>query len=184
MTPVVFFLRHVSFQFHEPPKFLSQGKDVEVIEVLDRIAKFNRAAPSVRICSISMPETLRLRRIPVSKLLQKSTRVCSRTSLASSKHLSLKSCTILLVIALILSPLALVYRNDQHVLQGDCWSFNLAGIPSIILLRKNVGSRQDIVTDTYRAYLHVYLIGIVGISSIALGRKKVVTCLLCHLSMS
>lgn len=46
MTLLVFFLRFFVFTFHESPKFLlSRGKEAEAIEVLHKIAKFNRAPP-------------------------------------------------------------------------------------------------------------------------------------------
>lgn len=46
MTLAVFFLRYFVFTFHESPKFLlSRGREAEAIEVLHRIAKFNKAAP-------------------------------------------------------------------------------------------------------------------------------------------
>jgi hypothetical protein len=44
MTLIIFFLRFAIFRFHESPKFLlSVGKEAEAIEVLRKIAKFNRA---------------------------------------------------------------------------------------------------------------------------------------------
>jgi MFS family permease len=46
MTLLIFFLRFFVFTFHESPKFLlSRGKEAEAIEVLHKIAKFNRAPP-------------------------------------------------------------------------------------------------------------------------------------------
>jgi hypothetical protein len=46
MTLVVFFLRYFVFRFHESPKFLlSRGKEAEAIQVLHKIANFNRAPP-------------------------------------------------------------------------------------------------------------------------------------------
>lgn len=46
MTLFIFFLRYFVFKFHESPKFLiSKGREAEAIEVLHKIAKFNRAAP-------------------------------------------------------------------------------------------------------------------------------------------
>jgi hypothetical protein len=46
MTLTVFFLRFFVFTFHESPKFLlSRGKEAEAIEVLHKIARFNRAPP-------------------------------------------------------------------------------------------------------------------------------------------
>jgi len=46
MTLFVFFLRYFVFSFHESPKFLlSKGREQEAIDVLHKIAKFNRAPP-------------------------------------------------------------------------------------------------------------------------------------------
>ena len=46
MTLTVFFLRYFVFRFHESPKFLlSRGREAEAIEVLHKIAKFNKAPP-------------------------------------------------------------------------------------------------------------------------------------------
>jgi len=46
MTLVIFFLRFFVFTFYESPKFLlSRGKEAEAIEVLHKIAKFNKAPP-------------------------------------------------------------------------------------------------------------------------------------------
>lgn len=46
MTLFVFFLRFFVFKFHESPKFLlSRGREAEAIEVLHKIAAFNRAPP-------------------------------------------------------------------------------------------------------------------------------------------
>ena len=46
MTLSVFCLRFFVFRFHESPKFLlSRGREQEAIEVLHKIAKFNRAPP-------------------------------------------------------------------------------------------------------------------------------------------
>ena len=46
MTLAIFFLRTLVFRFYESPKFLlSRGKEAEAIEVLHKIAKFNKAPP-------------------------------------------------------------------------------------------------------------------------------------------
>lgn len=46
VTLFIFFLRFFVFTFHESPKFLlSRGREAEAIEVLHKIAKFNRAPP-------------------------------------------------------------------------------------------------------------------------------------------
>ncbi len=44
VTLFIFFLRYFVFHFHESPKFLvSRGRDAEAIDVLQKIAKFNKA---------------------------------------------------------------------------------------------------------------------------------------------
>lgn len=46
MTLTVFFLRFFVFSFYESPKFLlSKGREAEAIEVLHKIAKYNKAPP-------------------------------------------------------------------------------------------------------------------------------------------
>jgi len=46
MTLAIFFLRFFVFRFYESPKFLlSKGREAEAIEVLHKIAKYNKAAP-------------------------------------------------------------------------------------------------------------------------------------------
>ena len=51
MTLTVFFLRFFIFSFYESPKFLlSKGKEQEAIDVLHKIAKFNKApAPTLTV---------------------------------------------------------------------------------------------------------------------------------------
>lgn len=51
MTLAIFFLRVIVFKFYETPKFLlSVGKEAEAIEVLHKIAKFNKApAPTLTL---------------------------------------------------------------------------------------------------------------------------------------
>jgi len=46
ITLLIFFLRYFVFHFHESPKFLlAKGREQEAIDVLHRIAKFNKAPP-------------------------------------------------------------------------------------------------------------------------------------------
>lgn len=46
VTLFIFFLRFFVFTFHESPKYLlSRGREQEAIDVLHRIAKFNKAPP-------------------------------------------------------------------------------------------------------------------------------------------
>ena len=46
LTLTVFFLRFAVFNFYESPKYLlGKGREAEAIEVLHKIAKFNKAPP-------------------------------------------------------------------------------------------------------------------------------------------
>jgi len=46
MTLAVFFLRYFVFTFHESPKFLlARGREAEAIEILHKIAKYNKQPP-------------------------------------------------------------------------------------------------------------------------------------------
>lgn len=56
-----------------------------------------------------------------------------------------------------------IFRGFADRVQGDYWSFNLAGafLP-IILLRNNVDSGQGTVKDTYQQYIIIYTPGIIG----------------------
>lgn len=46
MTLFIFFARYFLFTFHESPKYLiSKGRDQEAIDVLHKIAKFNKSPP-------------------------------------------------------------------------------------------------------------------------------------------
>ena len=49
------------------------------------------------------------------------------------------------------------------MVQGDYWSFNLAGqyLP-IVLLRFNVSTGSGTVSETYKQYVYIYLPGILG----------------------
>ena len=48
MTLLIFFLRYFVFKFHESPKFLlSRGKEQEAIDVLHKIAQFNKQPPPI-----------------------------------------------------------------------------------------------------------------------------------------
>ncbi|KAB5546823.1 sugar transporter-like protein [Coniochaeta sp. 2T2.1] len=135
MTLFVFFLRYFVFRFHESPKFLlSRGKEAEAIEVLHKIARFNKAPPPTLTLEMFAlidrglgKELRRLKGIFTSKLS-----------------------------AFTFFLLAIAYM-------GDYWSFNLAGsfLP-IILLRNNVDTGRGTVKDTYQQYVIIYTPGIIG----------------------
>ncbi|KAL1609622.1 hypothetical protein SLS59_001130 [Nothophoma quercina] len=159
MTLVIFCLRYFVFKFHESPKFLlARGREAEAIEVLHRIAKFNKApAPTLTLEHFAaidamdgvVPEEAptNLSRAEKNKLVLKNFgKELRRLKGIFTNRLS---CFIFVL-------LGIAYM-------GDYWSFNLAGsfLP-IILLRNNVNDGRGSVVDTYQQYLIIYSPGIIG----------------------
>ncbi|KAI4725111.1 MFS general substrate transporter [Aureobasidium sp. EXF-10728] len=161
MTLVVFFLRYFVFTFQESPKFLlSRGRDDEAIEVLHRIAKFNRAPPPVltvaHLAAVDESSSLSTDELELAgqplNTMQTLKRVSKNTA-KSFKHLKALFTNKLQVFIFVL--LAIAYM-------GDYWSFNLAGqfLP-LILLRNEVNASGS-VTETYLHYIYIYTPGILG----------------------
>ena len=183
ITLLVFFLRFFVFNFYESPKFLiSRGREQEAIDVLHKIAKFNKAPPP----TLELEHFMAIDAI-APKAAEPPTRANAVRnvfrSLAHLKGLFLNK--LQLFIFGILALAYIVCFSDQApynaltFLQGDYWSFNLAGafLP-IVLYRNKVSSGQSTVTDTYRQYIYIYLPGIIGailawfsVSLPILGRK-------------
>ncbi|WWD21402.1 hypothetical protein CI109_105887 [Kwoniella shandongensis] len=161
VTLLIFFLRYFVFPFHESPKFLlSRGREAEAIEVLHKIAKFNKAPPPTltleHFAEIEATSSLYSGGIePVKPLTTKQTtkRVLNGFVTGIKNLKGLFGNRLQLFIFLLL---ALAYM-------GDYWSFNLAGsfLP-IVLLRNNVSTGRGTVTETYRQYVYIYLPGILG----------------------
>ncbi|KAL8243716.1 hypothetical protein R6Q59_009974 [Mikania micrantha] len=156
MTLAIFFLRYAVFPFHESPKFLlSQGKEAEAIEVLHKIAKFNKAPPPTLTIDQfrAIDEEYDGSATGPRSTGQTATAVMKNFA-GSLGHLKALFSNKLQVF--IFSLLAVTYM-------GDYWSFNLAGayLP-IVLLEFNVSTGANSVTETYRQYVYIYLPGILG----------------------
>ncbi|ORY26803.1 sugar transporter-like protein [Naematelia encephala] len=159
MTLAVFFLRYFVFTFHESPKFLlSMGREQEAIDVLHRIAKFNRAPPPTlsvqHFAEIDQSITQDSTTTVDNNDGTRRTNHLLQSTILGIKHLKGLFLNKLQVFIFVL--LAVAYM-------GDYWSFNLAGsfLP-LVLLRNNVSSGSGTVTDTYRQYVYIYLPGIIG----------------------
>ncbi|GFZ47001.1 hypothetical protein JCM24511_04227 [Saitozyma sp. JCM 24511] len=160
MTLAIFFLRYFVFTFYESPKFLlSKGKEQEAIDVLHKIAKFNRAPPPVltieHFAEIDQAQSQSTAGTPTGHLSTvQTTKKVARDAVRSLSHLKALFTNKLQAVIFVLLAIAYI---------GDYWSFNLAGsfLP-IVLLRNNVSSGQGTVTDTYRQYVYIYLPGILG----------------------
>ncbi|KAK8843945.1 hypothetical protein IAR55_006737 [Kwoniella newhampshirensis] len=159
VTLLIFFLRYFVFTFYESPKFLlSRGREAEAIEVLHKIARFNRAPPptlTLEHFAEVDATSVHYATEPVKPLntTQTTKRVLSAFVSGIKNLKGLFGNRLQLFIFCLL---ALAYM-------GDYWSFNLAGsfLP-VVLLRNNVSSGSGTVTDTYRQYVYIYLPGIIG----------------------
>lgn len=160
-TLVIFFLRFFVFTFHESPKFLlSRGREAEAIEVLHKIAKFNRApAPQLTVemfvaIDLSEGHTPVVHSASGKKTMAETMKIVGKGFAKEVKRI--KGVFTNKLQAFIFVLLAIAYM-------GDYWSFNLAGayLP-IILLRNNVDKGQGTVAETYRQYVYIYLPGILG----------------------
>ncbi|OBW67716.1 MAG: Alpha-glucuronidase [Aureobasidium pullulans] len=158
ITLSIFFLRFVVFDFQESPKFLVyRGKDQKAIEVLQKIAKFNKRQSSLTIEDFS---SLRVDSADHSAagLLgagdeQETLSFWGKFKLEFSRYgmlFSSKSATYLTILVWL-----------TYIM--DFWGFTLAGgyLPSIIAA-KNVVINRDL-KHTYRSYVYIYLPGIVGV---------------------
>lgn len=164
VTLIIFFLRYVIFPFHESPKFLlSRGREAEAIEVLHKIAKFNKApAPTLTMAHFAAIDTLDgvvPEEAPTNLTrAEKNKRVFTNFGKELRR---LKGIFTNKLSCFIFVLLGIAYM-------GDYWSFNLAGsfLP-IILLRYNVSDGRGTVVQTYQQYLIIYSPGIIG-SALAL----------------
>ena len=159
MTLVIFCLRYFVFNFHESPKFLlSRGREAEAIEVLHKIAKFNKAPPPTltieHLAAIDAMDGVVHEDVPTNLTrAEKNKRVLKSFG---TEFIRLKSIFTNKLSCLIFVLLGIAYM-------GDYWSFNLAGsfLP-IILLEKNINDGRGSVVDTYQQYLIIYSPGIIG----------------------
>ncbi|KAF1361815.1 MFS general substrate transporter [Lizonia empirigonia] len=159
MTLVIFCLRYFVFHFHESPKFLlGRGREAEAIEVLHKIAKFNKAPPPTltveHFAAIDAIDGVVHEEAPTNLTrAEKNKRVVKNfgTELSRLKGIFTNRLSCFMFVLL-----GITYM-------GDYWSFNLAGsfLP-IILLRNNVDSGRGSVVDTYRQYLIIYSPGVIG----------------------
>lgn len=86
ITLLIFFLRYFVFHFHESPKFLlAKGREQEAIDVLHRIAKFNKAPPPLSRSS-TLPRSIPLHRStpPAMRRLQQRSMSSGTSSPASN----------------------------------------------------------------------------------------------------
>ncbi|OAL54506.1 sugar transporter-like protein [Pyrenochaeta sp. DS3sAY3a] len=165
MTLTIFFLRFFVFRFHESPKFLlSRGREAEAIEVLRKIALFNKAPPpTLTLEMFAAIDDIDSQASSSNAMLAPN--AAQEGTAATTKHVlagfgkemrRLKGIFANKLTCFTFVLLAIAYM-------GDYWSFNLAGafLP-IILLRNNVSSGRGSVAATYQQYIIIYTPGILG----------------------
>ncbi|KAJ4348012.1 uncharacterized protein N0V89_009384 [Didymosphaeria variabile] len=160
VTLFIFFLRFFVFNFYESPKFLlSRGREAEAIEVLHKIAKFNRALPPTLTLDMfaAIDETDSNVSVVPTGGPQTRAQTAKNVGRGFVKEFArLKGVFANRLQLFIFILLAIAYM-------GDYWSFNLASsfLP-IILLRNNVSDGRGSVSDTYQQYIIIYAPGIIG----------------------
>lgn len=162
MTLAIFFLRYFVFSFHESPKFLlARGREAEAIDVLHKIAKFNKApAPTLTLEHFRQVEALDPDYVDGSAAPPQDTSRAEKNKAvfknAGKEMKRLKGIFTNKLSCFIFVLLAIAYM-------GDYWSFNLAGafLP-IILFNNNVSEGRGTVKDTYQQYIIIYTPGIIG----------------------
>ncbi|KAL5338422.1 major facilitator superfamily domain-containing protein [Aspergillus crustosus] len=155
MTLFIFFARYLVFPFYESPKFLvSKGREQDAIDVLHKIAKFNKCDPP----TLSIED---FRAIDREMGIERT----EATGSSDAKGVFMRAIReVSFLRGLFLNKLAcFTFILLGLAYMGNYWSFNLAGafLP-IILLRNNVDAGANTVTDTYRQYVYIYLPGILG----------------------
>lgn len=165
MTLTIFFLRFFVFRFHESPKFLlSRGREAEAIEILHKIALFNKAPPPTLTLEMFAAiddvdsQASSSSAMPPTYVAQEGTAATTKRvvrGFGKEMH-RLKGIFSNKLTCFTFVLLAIAYM-------GDYWSFNLAGafLP-IILLRNNVSSGRGSVAATYQQYIIIYTPGILG----------------------
>lgn len=175
MTLVIFFLRYFIFHLYESPKFLlSHGREQEAIDVLHKIAYFNKAPPPT--LTLEMFQAIDETSSPASSSSSVVGGVASDSQQLATRGEKLstarKTQKVLRNFARGLGNLKALFSNPLQAFifillaiayMGDYWSFNLAGsfLP-IILLRNEVSDGSGSVAETYRHYIYIYLPGILG----------------------
>ncbi|KAF2030666.1 sugar transporter-like protein [Setomelanomma holmii] len=163
MTLTIFCLRYFVFSFHESPKFLlSRGREAEAIEVLHRIAKFNRQPPpTLTIEMFNAIDELDSNASSTAAIIPGAGTTRAEKNKAVLKGVGKELARLKGIFTNKLSCFMFILLGITYM--GDYWSFNLAGafLP-IILLRNNVSSGQGTVQDTYQQYIIIYSPGIIG----------------------
>lgn len=166
ITLLIFFLRYFIFTFHESPKFLlSRGREQDAIDVLHKIAKFNKQPPPTltlqHFRELEQAET----QISGTTFAENDPVEAEITAAAHAKLVTKRALTSITHLkALFTNKLQLfIFILFAVTYMGDYWSFNLAGafLP-IVLLQNNVSTGRGTVLETYRQYIYIALPGILG----------------------
>ena len=207
MTLTIFFLRYVVFTFHESPKFLlSRGREAEAIEILHKIAKFNKAPPpeltTELFAAIDEADGHTSGHLGTSGEGTQSTAQATRNvakgfarELARLKSIFAKKLTCfifaLLAIAYMVRFLNHIYyvhhlpNLGRLLVLQSCWRlFTYHSVAKQCIVRSRFCFRH-----VPAVYYHLYArdhrcsYGL-GVGAVAFGRTQMVACLLCTLSRS
>jgi hypothetical protein len=128
ITLAIFFLRYFVFTFYESPKFLlSKGKEQEAIDVLHKIAKFNKAPPPVltieHFAEIDQAQSQSTAATPTGPLTTaQTTKKVARDAVRSLNHLKALFTNRLQAVIFVLLAIAYIVSGHRYSFStGQVW---------------------------------------------------------------
>ncbi|GAA5851805.1 hypothetical protein JCM8547_000060 [Rhodosporidiobolus lusitaniae] len=164
MTLAIFFLRFAVFTFHESPKFLlAKGNDAKALEVLYRIAKFNKAPqPNLTIDDFKLMDQHYASEASQTsdEPLQGGQHVMTKGELTKSRVKQFVGA---------FKHLKILFSNKRRIwLTTSLWiaymslffAFSIAGGYLPLILRQKGIDLSKTLNETYRNYVIIYLPGV------------------------
>ncbi|KAK4054741.1 hypothetical protein OIV83_000665 [Microbotryomycetes sp. JL201] len=160
ITLFCFFVRFFLFTFRESPKYLvSRGRDAEAIDVVHKIAAFNRVEATLSLESFNdlarkmSDDSSSDVKTPVATTAG-DVLAAHRRKFYDMSHLKLLFSSKKTAFTTVM--LFLVYMSDY-------WAFTIAGSFLPTILAQKGATRNISINETYRNYVIIYTPGIVGV---------------------
>ncbi|KAM0793041.1 hypothetical protein ACM66B_000530 [Microbotryomycetes sp. NB124-2] len=161
ITLFCFFVRYFLFTFRESPKYLvSRGRDAEAIDVVHKIAAFNRVEPTLSMESFNelarkmSDDSSSDVKAPTTTVTAAEVLAAHRRKFYDMSHLKLLFSGKRTAFTTVM--LFLVYMCDY-------WAFTIAGSFLPTILAQKGATRSVSINETYRNYVIIYAPGIVGV---------------------
>ncbi|KAK4058142.1 hypothetical protein OIO90_000881 [Microbotryomycetes sp. JL221] len=159
ITLFCFFIRFFLFNFRESPKYLvTRGRDAEAIDVVHKIAAFNKVESTISLESFNelarkmSDDSSSDVRAPVTA---GAVLAAHRRKFYDMSHLKLLFSSKRMAFTTIM--LFLIYMTDY-------WAFTVAGSFLPTILAQKGATRNISINETYRNYVIIYAPGIIGVA--------------------